>query len=146
MPPGCRGARGRLTPLSRWQVAFTALRDGFLGDMALDDVVLTAEPCGAQPACSFEADACGLAASGQRTWLRQSNGTGTAAGPPADHTTGTAAGTGATVVWGSGEPCALAARPVPSLPCALPYPLPAMCSGHSCMGVPTPGAPKPQIL
>ncbi|NXF29971.1 AEGP protein, partial [Nyctibius bracteatus] len=89
---GWQQAWGRLTLLRRWQVAFEALRDGFLGDMALDDVALTAGPCGAELSCSFEADACGLAASGQHTWLRQSNGTGTAAGPPADHTTGTATG------------------------------------------------------
>uniref|UniRef100_A0A8V5GBJ4 Uncharacterized protein n=1 Tax=Melopsittacus undulatus TaxID=13146 RepID=A0A8V5GBJ4_MELUD len=73
-------------------VAFEALRDGFLGDMALDDLTLTAGPCGAELSCSFEADACGLVGSGWQGWLRQSNGTGTAAGPPADHTTGTAAG------------------------------------------------------
>ncbi|NXP53011.1 AEGP protein, partial [Heliornis fulica] len=81
-----------LIPLSLWQVAFEALRDGFLGDMALDDLALTAGPCGAELSCSFEADACGLAATGQHTWLRQSNRTGTVAGPMADHTTSTATG------------------------------------------------------
>lgn len=101
VPPGAGGAQGHLTPLSRWQVAFEALQDGFLGDMALDDLALTAGPCGAELSCSFEADACGLVASGQHTWLWQSNGTGTTAGPPADHTTGTAAGTGAMASWGS---------------------------------------------
>ncbi|XP_009888607.1 PREDICTED: apical endosomal glycoprotein [Charadrius vociferus] len=79
-----------------YRVAFEALRDGFLGDMALDDLALTAGPCGAELSCSFEADACGLAASEQRTWLWQSNSTGATAGPSADHTTGTATGTGAT--------------------------------------------------
>uniref|UniRef100_A0A8D0L0D3 MAM domain containing 4 n=1 Tax=Strix occidentalis caurina TaxID=311401 RepID=A0A8D0L0D3_STROC len=86
------GVLGCLTPLSRWQVAFEALRDGFLGDVALDDLALTAGPCGAELSCSFEAGGCGLAASRQHSWLRQSNGTGTAAGPAADHTVGTAAG------------------------------------------------------
>ncbi|NXI34118.1 AEGP protein, partial [Galbula dea] len=76
----------------RYRVAFEALQDGFLGDMALDDLALTVGSCGAKPSCSFEADACGLVASGEHTWLRQSNGTGTTAGPAADHTTGTAAG------------------------------------------------------
>ncbi|XP_027665428.2 apical endosomal glycoprotein isoform X1 [Falco cherrug] len=88
--------RGRATlPATgqqRYRVAFEALRDGFLGDMALDDLALTVGPCGAELSCSFEADACGLVAIGQRTWLRQSNGTGTTAGPPADHSTGTATG------------------------------------------------------
>ncbi|KAF1416260.1 Apical endosomal glycoprotein, partial [Spheniscus humboldti] len=100
---GRRQYRGHLTLLSRWQVAFEALRDGFLGDVALDDLTLTAGPCGAELSCSFEADACGLAASGQHTWLWQSNGTGTTAGPPADHTTGTAAGHYMVVSTGRGS-------------------------------------------
>ncbi|NWU98272.1 AEGP protein, partial [Upupa epops] len=87
----------------RYRVAFEALRDGFLGDMALDDLALTAGSCGTRPSCSFEADTCGLAASGQSTWLRQSNGTGTAAGPPADHTTGTATGHYMVVSTGRGS-------------------------------------------
>ncbi|NWS66157.1 AEGP protein, partial [Crotophaga sulcirostris] len=87
-----RYRQGHGMMLSRWQVAFEALRDGFLGDMSLDDVALTAEPCAAELSCSFEADACGLAASGQQTWRRQSNSTSTTTGPAVDHTTGTAAG------------------------------------------------------
>ncbi|NXL68291.1 AEGP protein, partial [Chordeiles acutipennis] len=93
--------RGHLTWLPRWQVAFEAQRDGFLGDMALDDVTLTAGPCGAELSCSFEADACGLVASGRLSWLRQSNGTGPTAGPAADHTTGT--GTGHYMVVSTGR-------------------------------------------
>ncbi|XP_054030531.1 apical endosomal glycoprotein [Dryobates pubescens] len=80
------------TSRRRYRVAFEALRDGFLGDMALDDLVLTEGPCRAKPSCSFEADSCGLVASGQHTWLRQSNRTGSTAGPAADHGTGTATG------------------------------------------------------
>ncbi|XP_062447283.1 apical endosomal glycoprotein [Rhea pennata] len=77
----------------KYRLAFEALRDGFVGDVALDDVALRPGLCGAQDSCSFEAGTCGLLASGQPTWLWQSNGTGAAsAGPPADHTTGTAAG------------------------------------------------------
>ncbi|NWZ57902.1 AEGP protein, partial [Haliaeetus albicilla] len=108
--------------LSWWQVAFEALRDGFLGDMALDDLALTAGPCGAELSCSFEADACGLVASGQRTWLRQSNGTGTTAGPQADHTTGTATGHYMVVSTGrdslpAGHAAALTSQPYqPSAP------------------------------
>uniref|UniRef100_A0A663F807 MAM domain containing 4 n=1 Tax=Aquila chrysaetos chrysaetos TaxID=223781 RepID=A0A663F807_AQUCH len=106
----------------QYRVAFEALRDGFLGDMALDDLALTAGPCGAELSCSFEADACGLAASGQRTWLRQSNGTGTTAGPPADHTTGTATGHYMVVSTGrdslsAGHAAALTSQPYqPSAP------------------------------
>ncbi|NXK54334.1 AEGP protein, partial [Chauna torquata] len=80
------------TGQQRYRLAFEALRDGFVGDMALDDLALTAGACGAELSCSFEAGACGLASSKQPAWLRQSNGTGTTAGPPTDHTTGTAAG------------------------------------------------------
>ncbi|XP_075295795.1 apical endosomal glycoprotein isoform X2 [Opisthocomus hoazin] len=100
------------TGQQRYRVAFEALRDGFLGDMALDDVALTAGPCGAELSCSFEADACGMAASVPGAWLRQSNGTGTAAGPPADHTTGTATGHYMVVSTGRGS---LPARTVAAL-------------------------------
>ncbi|NWI90946.1 AEGP protein, partial [Pitta sordida] len=95
--------RGCLTPWPGWQVAFEVLRDGFLGDVGLDDVALTAGPCGAELSCSFEAEGCGLAASGRGTWQRQSNVTGTAAGPAADHTTGTAAGHYMVVSTGRGS-------------------------------------------
>ncbi|NWW89094.1 AEGP protein, partial [Rhynochetos jubatus] len=116
---GQRQALGCLMSLSRWQVAFEALRDGFFGDVALDDLVLTMGPCGTEVSCSFEVDACGLAASGQHTWLRQSNGTGTTAGPPADHTTGTAAGHYMVVSTGrgflpAGHMAALTSGPYPS--------------------------------
>ncbi|NXR05646.1 AEGP protein, partial [Semnornis frantzii] len=90
--PSAAGARCHLTLLSLCQVAFEAMRDRFLGDMALDDLVLTEGSCRAKPSCSFEADACGMVPSGQHTWLRQSNSTGSTAGPAADHSTGTATG------------------------------------------------------
>ncbi|XP_053852733.1 apical endosomal glycoprotein isoform X2 [Vidua macroura] len=80
------------TGQQRYQVAFEMLHDGFLGDVGLDDITQTAGPCGAKLSCSFEVEGCGLAASGKGTWQRQSNGTGTTAGPVADHTTGTSAG------------------------------------------------------
>ncbi|NXI67052.1 AEGP protein, partial [Anseranas semipalmata] len=97
-----RGTRGSLwhrglvtlpaTGQQRYRLAFEALRDGFMGDMALDDLTLTAGACGAELSCSFEAGTCGLVGSEQPAWLRQSNSTGTTTGPPADHTTGTATG------------------------------------------------------
>ncbi|NXA80023.1 AEGP protein, partial [Thryothorus ludovicianus] len=98
----CRGTQGSIwhrawatlpaTGQQRYQVAFEVLRDGFLGDVGLDDITQTAGPCRPELSCSFEAEGCGLAASGKGTWQRQSNNTGTTAGPVADHTTGTAAG------------------------------------------------------
>ncbi|NXD83035.1 AEGP protein, partial [Halcyon senegalensis] len=87
----------------RYRVAFEALRDGFLGDMALDDLALTVGPCWAEPSCSFEADACGLFFSVRGTWLRQSNGTGTVFLPAADHSTGTATGHYMVVSTGRGS-------------------------------------------
>ncbi|XP_032933719.1 apical endosomal glycoprotein [Catharus ustulatus] len=80
------------TGQQRYQVVFEVLHDGFLGDVGLDDITQTVGPCGADLSCTFEADGCGLAASGKDTWRRQSNGTGTTTGPVADHTTGTATG------------------------------------------------------
>ncbi|NWY39859.1 AEGP protein, partial [Sylvia atricapilla] len=97
-----RGAQGSIwhrawatlpaTGQQRYQVAFEVLHDGFLGDVGLDDITQTAGPCGAELSCSFEAESCGLVASGKGTWERQSNSSGTTAGPVADHTTSTAAG------------------------------------------------------
>ncbi|NXN36921.1 AEGP protein, partial [Rhinoptilus africanus] len=87
----------------QYRLAFEALRDGFLGDVALDDLTLTEGSCGAELSCSFEANACRLAASEPQTWLRQSNGTGTITGPAADHTTGTATGHYMVVSTGRGS-------------------------------------------
>ncbi|NWR20762.1 AEGP protein, partial [Emberiza fucata] len=98
----CRGTQGSIwhrawatlpsTGQQRYRVAFEVLHDGFLGDVGLDDITQTEGPCGARLSCSFEVEGCGLAASGKGIWQRQSNVTGTTAGPVADHTTGTAAG------------------------------------------------------
>ncbi|XP_066466993.1 apical endosomal glycoprotein [Tiliqua scincoides] len=73
-----------------YQVIFEALRDGFLGTMALDDISVTPGACAAQKECSFEADNCGLEMGKQDAWVRR-NGAG-GQGPPTDHTLGTPAG------------------------------------------------------
>ncbi|NWU44702.1 AEGP protein, partial [Hylia prasina] len=92
-PMSLAPARHRVSDTAAWwQVSFEVLHDGFLGDVGLDDIMQTEGPCGAELSCSFEVESCGLAASRKGTWQRQSNGTGTTAGPMADHTTGTAAG------------------------------------------------------
>ncbi|NXO72987.1 AEGP protein, partial [Phainopepla nitens] len=65
-PMNLAPARHRLTDTTAWgQVAFEVLRDGFVGDVGLDDITQTAGPCGAELSCSFEAEGCGLAATGQ---------------------------------------------------------------------------------
>ncbi|KAM9370776.1 apical endosomal glycoprotein [Phaethornis superciliosus] len=127
-----RGSQGSLwhraeatlpaTSPRRYWLVFEALRDGFRGDVALDDLALTAGPCGAELSCSFEVDGCSLAGSGHHTWQRQSNGTGPTAGPWADHTTGTAAGHYMVVSTGrgslpAGQAAALTSQPYqPSAP------------------------------
>ncbi|KFW82747.1 Apical endosomal glycoprotein, partial [Manacus vitellinus] len=65
----CRGTQGSIwhqawatlpaTGQKPYRVAFEVLRDGFLGDVGLDDLALTAGPCGAELSCSFEAEAWG---------------------------------------------------------------------------------------
>ncbi|NXB12753.1 AEGP protein, partial [Cnemophilus loriae] len=110
------------TGQQRYQVAFEVLHDGFLGDVGLDDLTQTAGPCGAELSCSFEVEGCGLAASRKGTWQRQNNGTGTTAGPAADHTTGTATGHYMVVNTGrvslpAGHTAALTSQPYqPSVP------------------------------
>lgn len=128
-PMSLAPARHGVSDTAAWeQVAFEVLHDGFLGDVGLDDITVTAGPCGAELSCTFEVESCGLAASGKGTWQRQSNGTGTTAGPVADHTTGTATGTG---VWQlSCFPAALSVPPPysecpacsPCVPPALSFP------------------------
>lgn len=120
-PTSLAPSRHRVSDTAAWgQVVFEVLHDGFLGDVGLDDITQTAGPCGADLSCTFEAGGCGLAASGKDTWQRQSNGTGTTAGPVADHTTGTAAGT---ELWQpSCFPAALSVLPVPHTSPALPSP------------------------
>lgn len=137
-----------------WQVAFEMLNDGFLGDVGLDDITQTAGPCGAELSCSFEAEGCGLVASRKGTWEQQSNGTGTTAGPVADHTTGTAAGMGP---WQpSCFPAALSVLPActPHHPCLLSlchacpalHALPRMSRRQYCTGLPNPATPQMQSL
>lgn len=97
--------------LSPFQLIFEALRDGYLGHVALDDLSVKPGTCRAQEHCSFEASACGFTASGEHSWARQSNATGTAVtGPSTDHTTGTARGNASSMslLWGHGAtPCGL---------------------------------------
>lgn len=143
-----------------WQVAFEVLRDGFLGDVGLDDITQTAGPCGAELSCSFEAEGCGLAAGRNGTWRRQSNSTGTTAGPVTDHTTGTTTG------MGPGQPrcfpavlsvlpaCSECPAGTPHQPCPLSlchtcpalHTVPRMSRRQYCTGLPNPGTPQTQSL
>ncbi|XP_026541659.1 apical endosomal glycoprotein [Notechis scutatus] len=73
-------------PGQNYQVIFEALRDGFLGSIALDDLTVTPGACPAQRHCSFETGKCGFSAPEQPAWQRQNGGGG--GGPPVDHTLG----------------------------------------------------------
>ncbi|NWI13541.1 AEGP protein, partial [Crypturellus soui] len=87
---GAEGARAYRVRRHGWLwLVFEALRDGFVGSAALDDVTLHAGPCSAPASCSFEAGTCGLVASGQPSWQRRSGGVH---GPPTDHSTRAATG------------------------------------------------------
>ncbi|XP_066300039.1 MAM and LDL-receptor class A domain-containing protein 2-like [Branchiostoma lanceolatum] len=62
---------------------------GYVGDISLDDVVLTSGPCPATPECTFEADLCNWeqALDDDFDWVRHRNGTASAGtGPRYDHT------------------------------------------------------------
>ncbi|XP_070811785.1 apical endosomal glycoprotein [Pituophis catenifer annectens] len=73
-------------PGQDYQVIFEALRDGFLGSIALDDLTVTPGACPAQRHCSFEAGECGFSVPKQQAWQRQNGTRGW--GPPVDHTMG----------------------------------------------------------
>ncbi|MGH0151161.1 UNVERIFIED_CONTAM: hypothetical protein FKN15_032537 [Acipenser sinensis] len=68
-------------------LVFEALRDGFDGDISLDDITLSSRPCSALQSCSFEASQCDFVSSGRGGWRKQSGWTGgIASGPKTDHT------------------------------------------------------------
>ncbi|XP_063001000.1 apical endosomal glycoprotein-like [Elgaria multicarinata webbii] len=77
-------------PGQNYQVVFEALRDGFLGVMALDDISERPGICGTKKHCTFETDDCGLLVSKPQAWVRQ-DGAG-CQGPPTDHTQSTPEG------------------------------------------------------
>ncbi|XP_074145211.1 apical endosomal glycoprotein [Sminthopsis crassicaudata] len=77
----------------KYQLAFEALRNGYHGHIAVDDITVRPGPCWAPRRCSFENSDCGFLSSGQGAWQRQGNATGsTRRGPRADHTTETPEG------------------------------------------------------
>ncbi|KAG7476848.1 hypothetical protein MATL_G00087170 [Megalops atlanticus] len=76
-----------------FQLVFEAVRAGFDGQVAIDDVVVLARPCGAQSICSFEGQTCGYTSSGDSRWVHQNQVSGgVKPGPTTDHTLETEAG------------------------------------------------------
>ncbi|XP_044515603.1 apical endosomal glycoprotein [Gracilinanus agilis] len=80
-------------PIIKYQLVFEAHRNGYHGNIAVDDITVRPGSCWAPRHCSFENSACGLLSSGQGTWQRQGNATDSVRrGPRADHTTETSEG------------------------------------------------------
>nr|XP_057920717.1 apical endosomal glycoprotein isoform X2 [Doryrhamphus excisus] len=71
--------------LTTHQLMFEAVRSGFDGRVAIDDVALLARPCTVPRVCSFEGQDCGYKSSGQAYWVHRSGHTATGTGPKTDH-------------------------------------------------------------
>uniref|UniRef100_G3Q234 MAM domain-containing protein n=1 Tax=Gasterosteus aculeatus aculeatus TaxID=481459 RepID=G3Q234_GASAC len=72
--------------LTNFQLLFEAVRSGFDGRVAVDDVAFVEGPCAAPRVCSFEGQRCGYSSSGKVQWLHRSGSTVTLTGPETDHT------------------------------------------------------------
>lgn len=65
---------------------FEAVRSGFDGRVAVDDVMFLERPCTIPRMCSFEGQRCGYSSSGKVHWLHRNGHTATTTGPKTDHT------------------------------------------------------------
>lgn len=72
--------------LTNFRLMFEAVRSGFDGRVAIDDVALVSGSCTVPRMCSFEGQRCGYSSSGKVQWLHRSGFTSTLAGPKTDHT------------------------------------------------------------
>ncbi|XP_041825093.1 apical endosomal glycoprotein [Melanotaenia boesemani] len=72
--------------LTRFQLVFEAVRSGFDGRVAIDDVTFLAGPCTTPRMCSFEGQQCGYSSSGKVKWLHRSGHSSLMTGPKTDHT------------------------------------------------------------
>ncbi|XP_070706487.1 apical endosomal glycoprotein [Pempheris klunzingeri] len=71
---------------TEFRLMFEAVRSGFDGRMAIDDVAFVSHPCTVPRTCSFEGQRCGYSSSGRVHWLHRSGHTATKTGPQTDHT------------------------------------------------------------
>lgn len=76
----------RFWSLTLIQLIFEAVRSGFDGRIAIDDVSFAQHPCTAPRMCSFEGQQCGYNSFGKIYWLHRSGYTSTTSGPKVDHT------------------------------------------------------------
>ncbi|XP_031133327.1 apical endosomal glycoprotein isoform X1 [Sander lucioperca] len=72
--------------LTNFRLMFEAVRSGFDGRVAIDDVAFVDRPCTVPRMCSFEGQRCGYSSSGNVHWLHRSGHTATKTGPKTDHT------------------------------------------------------------
>ncbi|KAL7376442.1 hypothetical protein ABVT39_008220 [Epinephelus coioides] len=72
--------------LTNFRLMFEAVRSGFDGRVAIDDVAFGEGPCSVPRMCSFEGQRCGYTSSGKVRWLHRSGLTATVTGPKTDHT------------------------------------------------------------
>nr|XP_046231633.1 apical endosomal glycoprotein [Scatophagus argus] len=72
--------------IAKFRLMFEAVRSGFDGRVAIDDVVFVDRPCTVPRMCSFEGQRCGYTSLGKVKWLHLSGRTRRATGPKIDHT------------------------------------------------------------
>ncbi|XP_061657393.1 apical endosomal glycoprotein [Syngnathoides biaculeatus] len=68
-----------------YQLMFEAVRSGFDGQVAIDDVALVPHPCSVPRMCSFEGQQCGYRSSGYLYWVLGNGHTAKATAPKIDH-------------------------------------------------------------
>ncbi|KAB5549223.1 hypothetical protein PHYPO_G00064910 [Pangasianodon hypophthalmus] len=74
-----------------YQLVFEAVRSGFDGQVAIDDVAFVKGPCSLPTMCSFEGQRCGYIDSREGFWVHQT-WDATRTGPKTDHSLGTEMG------------------------------------------------------
>ncbi|KAJ4926564.1 hypothetical protein JOQ06_008737 [Pogonophryne albipinna] len=72
--------------LTNFRLMFEAVRSGFDGRVAIDDVTFLEGPCTVPKKCSFEGQRCGYSSSGPGHWLYRRGLSATGSGPKTDHT------------------------------------------------------------
>nr|XP_015798985.2 apical endosomal glycoprotein [Nothobranchius furzeri] len=78
--------------LATFQLVFEAVRSGFDGRVAVDDVTFLNRPCTIPRMCSFEGQNCGYTGSGKIRFLHRNGHGSSTTGPKTDHTLGTELG------------------------------------------------------
>ncbi|XP_074472870.1 apical endosomal glycoprotein [Sebastes fasciatus] len=72
--------------LTNFRLMFEAVRSGFDGRIAIDDVTFVRRPCTVPRMCSFEGQRCGYSSSGRVQWPHRNGLSATVTGPKTDHT------------------------------------------------------------